>query len=146
MVMRAISHALWRGLKCHHQPVVGSSSRLQQHPAQLIGQASCLPGSSGYGTLLAGPTPCLRRCWLPGPWGATHSSFSGRAGKISRASCMLWKSLVPRLSLLCRSIRFTSSFTPQSSKYHISSVFFRCKFFIWLLANESNNKLESTGP
>ena len=69
----------------------------------------------------SGWPPCLGRRWLPGPWGATYPSFSRRAGKISRASCVLWKatSLIPRLSPLCRSIRLTSSFTSWISKYHI---------------------------
>ena len=68
-------------------------------------QASGLPGTLGYGIPLAGPLAWGRR-WLTGPWGATHPSSSSRAGKVSRASCVLWKatSLVPRLSPLCRSI------------------------------------------
>lgn len=88
-----------------------------------------LPGlrtsrAPGYG-IPAGWNPSLRRCWLPGPGGVTHPSFSIRAGKPSRTSCVLWKttSLVPQLSPFCKS-RLTSSFTPWNSKYHTSvSVF-----------------------
>lgn len=55
MVMSATSHAPWKGLKCYHQLVVGSDSRLQQqYPAQPACQASGLPGTLGYGIPLAG--------------------------------------------------------------------------------------------
>lgn len=96
----------------------------------------------------SGQTPCLGRRWLPGPRGATHPSSSGRAGKISRASCVLWKtaSLVPQLSPLCRSIRLTSSVRPWNSKYHTSFSVFQVQVLCLALANEYNNKLTYAGP
>lgn len=110
-------------------------------------QASGLPGTLGYGIPLAGPLAWGRR-WLTGPWGATHPSSSSRAGKVSRASCVLWKatSLVPRLSPLCRSIRLTSSFIPWNSKYHTSFSVFQVQALCLALANEYNNNLEYAGP
>ena len=65
MAMRAISHAPWRDLKCYHQLVVGSGSKLQQQPPDRPAcLASGLPGSLGNGIPLAehlawGGTGCL---------------------------------------------------------------------------------------
>lgn len=113
---------------------------------------TCMPGLRTARELAlrdsSGWTPHWERHWLYSPRGATHPSISGRPGKISRASCVLWKatSLVPQLSLLCRSVRLTSSFTPWKSKYRIRFSVFQCKFFIWLLANKYHNTLKYAGP
>lgn len=140
MVMRAIKPCSLRGLV-----VGGTKAAAASRQACILGFRIArdlgLWDSSGW-------TPCLGRHWLLGPWGKTHPSSSSRAGKISRASCVLWKatSVVPRLSPLCRSVRLTSSFIPWNSKYHTSFSVFQVQVLCLALANEYNYKLEYAGP